>query len=257
MAVNVPGVIVMVVFYLLVLGTGIWASFRSKRKQKKSGATGMEMALLGNRSINVVVGVFTMTATWIGGGSIMGGAEMICTPSRGLTGVIILFLSYTVTFITGGLIFAKPLRDRNCMTMMEPFHTKYGKAVVAALSLLSVVVDMMWVSATLTGLGGTMSVVLDLPYTLCNWISAAVVITYTLMGGLYSVAYTDVIQLVLMLVSLCICVPFVMVSPYTLDISQTLMNSTLNAPWIGQPEMKKTWILIDDFLFVVRKLQHG
>ncbi len=61
MAVNVPGVIAMVFFYLLVLGTGIWASFKSKRKQKKSAATGMEMALLGNRSINQVVGVFTMT----------------------------------------------------------------------------------------------------------------------------------------------------------------------------------------------------
>ena len=61
MAVNVPGVIVMVFFYLLVLGTGIWASFKSRRRQKKSAATGMEMALLGNRSINLVVGIFTMT----------------------------------------------------------------------------------------------------------------------------------------------------------------------------------------------------
>lgn len=61
MGVNIPGVIVMVIFYLLVLGTGIWASFKSKRKQKKSAATEMEMALLGNRSINCVVGIFTMT----------------------------------------------------------------------------------------------------------------------------------------------------------------------------------------------------
>ncbi len=45
----------------MVLGTGIWASLKSKRKQKKSEATGMEMALLGNRSINWVVGVFTTT----------------------------------------------------------------------------------------------------------------------------------------------------------------------------------------------------
>lgn len=61
MAVNIPGVIAMVFFYLLVLGTGIWASFKSKREQKKSAATGTEMALLGNRSIGLVVGIFTMT----------------------------------------------------------------------------------------------------------------------------------------------------------------------------------------------------
>ncbi|XP_068184110.1 high affinity choline transporter 1-like isoform X2 [Antennarius striatus] len=197
MAANVPGVIVMVVFYLLVLGTGIWASFKSKRKQRTSGATGMEMVLLGNRSINWVVGIFTMAATWIGANTVVGSVEMMCTPSMGLIRVIVLFLSYSSTFIVGG----------------------------------------------------TMSVVLDLPFSLCIWISAAVVIIYTLLGGLYSVAYTDIIQLVLILGGLSICVPFVMTSPHTLDISQTLMNNTLNAPWIGQPELKKIWIMIDDFLY--------
>lgn len=50
--------------------------------------------------------------------------------------------------------------------------------------------------------GVTMSVILDLSYTVSIWISAAVAITYTLMGGLYSVAYTDIIQLVLIFISL-------------------------------------------------------
>lgn len=47
-----------------------------------------------------------------------------------------------------------------------------------------------------------MSVILDLPFAVCIWISAAVVIIYTLLGGFYSVAYTDVIQLVLIFFSL-------------------------------------------------------
>lgn len=47
-----------------------------------------------------------------------------------------------------------------------------------------------------------MSVILDLSYTVSIWISAAVAITYTLLGGLYSVAYTDIIQLILIFVSL-------------------------------------------------------
>lgn len=61
MAVNIPGVVVMAIFYLLVLGIGVWASFKSKRKQERSGANALEMALLGNRSINLLVGIFTMT----------------------------------------------------------------------------------------------------------------------------------------------------------------------------------------------------
>lgn len=47
-----------------------------------------------------------------------------------------------------------------------------------------------------------MSVILDLPYAYSAWISSAVAIVYTLLGGLYSVAYTDVIQLALAFFSL-------------------------------------------------------
>jgi solute carrier family 5 (high affinity choline transporter), member 7 len=43
---------------------------------------------------------------------------------------------------------------------------------------------------------------LDLNNTLAIIISAAVAVTYTLFGGLYSVAYTDVIQLTCVLFGL-------------------------------------------------------
>ncbi|GLD74545.1 high-affinity choline transporter 1-like isoform X2 [Lates japonicus] len=215
MAVNIPGVISMAFFYLLVLGTGIWASFKSRREQKKSAANEMEMALLGNRHISWVVGIFTMT---------------------------------------GGLVFAKPMRERNYVTMLDPFHFKYGKVLTAVLSLASIFMDVVWVPTTLIGLGGTMSVVLDVSYTICIWLSAAIAIIYTLTGGLYSVAYTDIIQLVLIFLSMWICVPFILMNPNCLDISQTLMNNTLHAPWIGAPGLKETWIMIDDFLFLTGTL---
>lgn len=51
-------------------------------------------------------------------------------------------------------------------------------------------------------IGGTVSVVMDISSNLAVSISAAVAILYTLMGGLYSVAYTDVIQLTFMLLGL-------------------------------------------------------
>ncbi|XP_062245668.1 high-affinity choline transporter 1-like [Platichthys flesus] len=248
MAVNIPGVILMVLFYLMVLGTGIWAYFKSKKEQKKSGANEFEMTLLGNRSINLVVGIFTMTATWVGGGFIVGTAEMVYTPSMGLTWAAMMLTAYSSSFILCGLVFAKPLREMKCVTMMDPFHIKYGKVLTAGLSLASILIDILWVALTLICLGGTMSVVLDLPYTLCIWSSAAVVIIYTLLGGLYSVAYTDVIQLVLIFISLWLCVPFVMTNPNCLDISKTLMNNTLHAPWIGATGLEKAGIMMDEFL---------
>lgn len=133
-------------------------------------------------------------------------------------------------------------------------------------------------------IGGTMSVVLDLPFSLCIWISAAVAIIYTLLGGLYSVAYTDVVQLFLIFCSLVmhrtfqslllkhtikvlvimatfvfcfwlqwICVPFVLTNPHTMDISQTLINNTLHAPWIGEMQPRSIGIITDDFLCFVRR----
>ena len=43
--------------------------------------------------------------------------------------------------------------------------------------------------------GGTISVIMGLDNTTSIIISAIVVVIYTLFGGLYSVAYTDVVQL--------------------------------------------------------------
>ncbi|XP_029691606.1 high-affinity choline transporter 1-like isoform X2 [Takifugu rubripes] len=248
MAVNIPGVIAIAFFYLLVLGTGIWASFKSKREQKKCAASGLEMSLLGNRSINVVVGVLTMTATWVGGGTVVGLCEMIYTPSKGLMGAMAMLTAYASSFIIAGFFFAKPMRDKNFVTLLDPFHQKYGKVVATVMSVVSVLNDILWVPIALTGLGGTMSVVLNLSFSLCVWISAAVAIIYTLLGGLYSVAYTDVVQLVLIFCSLWICVPFILINPHTMDISQTLTNNTLHAPWIGDLQPRSIGVITDEFI---------
>ena len=51
-------------------------------------------------------------------------------------------------------------------------------------------------------LGSICSVMLGLDNTLSIIVSAAVAVVYTLFGGLYSVAYTDVIQLICVLFGL-------------------------------------------------------
>ncbi|KAM7389841.1 hypothetical protein PAMP_023794 [Pampus punctatissimus] len=95
-----------------------------------------------------------------------------------------------------------------------------------------------------------MSVILELPYTICIWISATVAIVYTLMGGLYSVAYTDIIQLFLIFFSLWLCVPFILMNPHSADITKTAFNFTYQPPWIGSIDEKRAWKWIDDFLIL-------
>ncbi|KAM8732581.1 high-affinity choline transporter 1-like [Acanthopagrus schlegelii] len=249
MSLNVPGVVVMVFFYLLVLGTGIWASVKSRRVKMSSQADQTEVSLLGNRGISLAVGVFTMTATFVGGGFIVGLAEAVYTPTMGLTWAFAP-LTPATTFIVGGLFFAKTMRDKKYVTMMDPFQIKYGNLISGVLSVALLISDIIWVTGTLIGLGATMSVILDLPYTFCIWISAAVAIIYTLMGGLYSVAYTDIIQLTLIFVSLWLCVPFILTNPHSADITKTAFNFTYQAPWIGSIDGDTAWRWIDNFLLL-------
>ncbi|TNN31673.1 High affinity choline transporter 1 [Liparis tanakae] len=202
MSVNIPGVIAMLFFYLMVLGVGIWASIKSKKEENKSAADKIEMALLGNRGITTVVGIFTMTATWVGGCFIMGLTEMIYTPSMGLTSALVFLSALSFSFILGGLVFIKPMRDKKYVTMLDPFQIKYGKAYAAVQSLGALLSDILWLAGTLISLGATMNVILDLPYSLSIWISATVVIVYTLLGGFYSVAYTDIIQVLLIFITM-------------------------------------------------------
>lgn len=59
MALNIPGLVSLSVFFMLTLATGIWASRKSKADQQNRNSA--EMAIVGGRNINVFVGLFTAT----------------------------------------------------------------------------------------------------------------------------------------------------------------------------------------------------
>ncbi|KAI4786113.1 hypothetical protein KUCAC02_037340 [Chaenocephalus aceratus] len=207
MAVNVPGLAAVVVFYIVILVIGIWASRKSKKVEKTCAGTKSEVAIVGGRNISVLVGVFTMTATWVGGGYILGTAEAVYSPSQGLIWAMGP-PAYLTNFVLGGLFFAKPMRSKRYVTMLDPFQHRYGNMLTATLLLPALMSDILWVACILAALGGTMSVILGLSSALSIIISAGVSITYTFLGGFYSVAYTDIIQLSFIFVSLWLCIPF-------------------------------------------------
>uniref|UniRef100_A0A3Q2P5C3 High affinity choline transporter 1-like n=1 Tax=Fundulus heteroclitus TaxID=8078 RepID=A0A3Q2P5C3_FUNHE len=247
MALHTAGLIVMVGFYLLVMAIGIWASVKSKRMEKSSLSGQMEVSFLANRRVTLAVGVFTMTATWVGGAFIIGVAETVYDPTKGLVWALIP-LQMSLSFIIGGLFFAKPMRDKKYITMMDPFQEKYGKTLTGLLAVVPFISEVMWVPVTLISLGVTVSVFSDLPLSLCIWISAAVAILYTVLGGLYSVAFTDVIQLTLVFCSLWLCAPFVLASDVYSDLSLTVFNHTHQEPWLGRLDPDDMWRWIDNFL---------
>ena len=61
MAVNIPGIISLAVFYLVILGIGLWAAWRKKQKGTAEHQDESERAMVGGRDIGLLVGSFTMT----------------------------------------------------------------------------------------------------------------------------------------------------------------------------------------------------
>ncbi|KAM3588324.1 uncharacterized protein V6R79_026443 [Siganus canaliculatus] len=247
MAVNWPGLLSIGVFYLIVLGTGIWASRKSKHEEKKCKGNRSEIAMVGGRNLNICVSIFTMTATWVGGGYILGCAEVVYQPAKGLvwaTGPV----AFSLNLIIGALCLVKPIRSKNYVTLMDPFQEKYGNTAAAVIFIPSLLADILWVACILGSLGGTVSVVLDISPKLSVAISAAVAIIYTLMGGLYSVAYTDVIQLCFMLFGLWLCVPFILTSPASANT--TVVTTLQQRPWIGNLELEDAGRWTDELLLV-------
>lgn len=87
------------------------------------------------------------------------------------------------------------MRSAGYHTMLDPFQEKYGAKIGGILYLPALCGEILWSSAILASLGSTLSVILGLDNTIAVLTSASVAMLYTLFGGLYSVAYTDVVQL--------------------------------------------------------------
>ncbi|KAF3859594.1 hypothetical protein F7725_021993 [Dissostichus mawsoni] len=228
MAVNWLGLVSIGVFYIIVLGTGIWASRKSKREEKKCS---------GNRT------------TWVGGGYILGSAEMVYDPTKGLVWAVAP-LAFSMSLIIGALFFVKPMRSKNYVTLMDPFQEKYGNKVSAVLFIPALIGDILWIACILGALGGTVSVVMDIHSWLAVIISAAVAVLYTLMGGLYSVAYTDVIQLCFIIVGLWLCVPFILASPSSANFTVAAVTKLHQEPWIGRLELEDAGRWVEDILLL-------
>ncbi|KAK8780897.1 hypothetical protein V5799_017761 [Amblyomma americanum] len=153
-----------------------------------------------------------VAATWIDGGFLNGTVEVVTT--KGLVWCQAVF-GYSLSLLMGGLIIAGPMWRAGYVTMMDPLQETFGVTMASLLFLPSLAGEICWCGSILNALGSTVSVVTGLNDAVSIGVSAAVAVLYTITGGVYSVAYTDVVQLTFIFVGLCICVPFTLLNEYT------------------------------------------
>ncbi|KAJ8953735.1 hypothetical protein NQ318_015391 [Aromia moschata] len=151
-----------------------------------------------------------MEATWVGGGYINGTAEAIYT--SGLVWCQAPF-GYALSLVFGGIFFANKMRQQGYITMLDPLQDSFGERMGGLLFLPALFGEVFWAAGILAALGATLSVIIDMDHRTSVIFSACVAVFYTLFGGLYAVAYTDVIQL-----SMCSDLVYVILFPQLLMV---------------------------------------
>ena len=141
-------------------------------------------------------------ATWFGSEAVLGiPAEFI---KEGLGGVVADPFGTALCLILVGLFFAKHLYNRRMLTIGDFFREKYGRTVEVLVTLCIVASYLGWVAAQIKALGLVFHVVSDgaISEDLGMIIGACSVLVYTLFGGMWSVAITDFVQMIVIVIGM-------------------------------------------------------
>lgn len=155
-------------------------------------------------------------------------------------------IGYALSMTINGLLFVPKIRQKNYVTVIDSLQNAYGEALGGVIYLPSCIGDICWTAAVLSALGSTLSVILDIDIKVSIMVSAAVAVGYTLIGGMWSVAYTDVIQILFIFGGLWFALPFMWTS------SQVQLEHLEVKDWTGSIETGSQWMeWLDTFILIV------
>jgi solute:Na+ symporter, SSS family len=114
---------------------------------------------------------------------------------------------YAACIILTGLIFAVPLWRLKLTTIADLFRLRFDASVERTAVLLMVPTSLFWAAAQIRAFGQVLSSASELEIEIAVGIAAAVVILYTMAGGLLAAAWTDVVQGIVLIIGLCVLGP--------------------------------------------------
>ncbi|RZJ85604.1 MAG: sodium:solute symporter [Massilia sp.] len=192
--------IVFVVLYLLgTLGIGVWAGTRVKNTA--------DFAIAG-RSLPLVMVITTTFATWFGAETVMGiPAKFV---QGGLNAVIEDPFGAGLCLVFVGLFFAAKLYRKNLLTIGDFYRQRYGKGVEIFCSLAIILSYLGWVAAQVTALGLVFNILTDGAMSAQTGmiVGLLAVLVYVVIGGFLAVAWTDFIQMIVLVIGLSVIAVF-------------------------------------------------
>lgn len=183
-----------VALYLAVtVAIGLWAARRVHNSKDY---------VVAGRSVPLFMSTALVFATWFGAETVLGVSATFL--NDGMGGIVADPFGFSFCLVIIALFFARAFYRLNLLTIGDFYRGRYNKTVEVATSLCITLSYLGWVAAQLTALGVVFHTLSGGAIPL-GWgiaIGTGVVLLYTLFGGMWSVAYTDVLQSVIIIVGL-------------------------------------------------------
>ncbi|MDO5624345.1 MAG: sodium:solute symporter family protein [Pseudomonadota bacterium] len=183
-----------IVVYLLVsIGIGLYAATRVKNTA--------DYAVAG-RNLPLAVVIATTFATWFGSETVLGvPSEFV---KHGLGGIVEDPFGAGMCLVLVGFFFARKLYARHILTIGDYYRQRFGRVIEVLCSLIIIFSYLGWVGAQITALGLVFNLLTQgaIPVAWGMVIGTTVVLVYTLYGGMWSVALTDFVQMIVITVGL-------------------------------------------------------
>ncbi|MGH3355786.1 MAG: sodium:solute symporter [Nocardioidaceae bacterium] len=183
-------VIVIVVYFLLILGAGYWGLRRARTA---------EDFLVAGRRLGPFMYTGALSAVVLGGASTIGGVGL--GYEYGISGMwLVVMIGLGV--IALGVLLSTRLSRLGLFTVSEMLQHRYGQAtrLVSAVIIASYAL-MIAVTSTIA-IGTVLDVVLGLSPELAILVSGGIVVVYTAAGGMWSITLTDIAQFCIMTVGI-------------------------------------------------------
>jgi SSS family transporter len=193
----------LLLFIIIYLAATLFIGIFSARYVKNSGDF-----ILAGRQLSLLMATATEFATWFGSETVMGASSKMA--DGGLLAVIEDPFGASLCLILVGVFFARPLYRMRLLTFGDYYRNVFGRRAefIAAVSLI--ISYFGWVAAQMSAIGIVLHIVAGIDTNLAIAISSVVVVGYTFLGGMWSVAITDLLQMIIIIIGLII-VTFVIV----------------------------------------------
>ena len=158
--------------------------------------------VVAGRQLPLYIVTATVFATWFGAETVLGISAKFT--QDGLRGVVEDPFGSSMCLILVGMFFAAKLYRMNLLTIGDYYRQRYNRTVEVLTSLAIVASYLGWVAAQITALGLVFTTVTQgvLSPAEGMLLGAAIVLAYTLFGGMWSVAMTDAFQMTIIVIGM-------------------------------------------------------